>query len=79
MSERCSICKCHMMGPETNGIVCNHCLDVRGNMFNRMDGLMAMRRTGSLSKRAEMAGFLSIMHPELTEEEVARLAKKLTC
>jgi hypothetical protein len=77
MSERCKICKCHMMGPETQGNVCNHCLDVRGNMFNRMDGLMALRRAG-ISKRVEMAGFLAIMHPELSEERIAKLSKELT-
>jgi hypothetical protein len=74
------------MGPETNGSVCNHCLDLRGKMrarddraliFERVDGLLALRRTERCSKETEFSGFLAIFHPELGEDRRAQLAREM--
>jgi hypothetical protein len=48
--------------------------DERAELFERVDGLMAIRRTDRCSESTEMAGFLAIFHPELSEEKRAELA-----
>jgi len=45
--------------------------------MERTAGLLALRRTGNISKATELAGFLAIFHPELSEERRAKLALEM--
>ena len=49
----------------------------RDILMERTAGLLALRRTGNISKATELAGFLAIFHPELSEERRAKLALEM--
>lgn len=52
-------------------------LYTRDTMMERMDGLLALthRSRYPLDKRTEVAGFLSIIHPEWSADKIERLSR----
>lgn len=54
----------------------------RDVMFARMQGLQTLQRTnlvgyGVSAKELEFRGFLSIMHPEYSEQEIHQMAREM--
>jgi len=45
--------------------------------MDRMRGLRSIADTGRISKISEFAGFLSIVHPELSQEQIYKLAREM--
>lgn len=53
----------------------------RDVMMARMDGLLTLKRTGGMDfgkgRELELRGFLSIMRPEYTEDQIYQMAREM--